>query len=265
MENKFEMIKEIRLKQLEIRNELTICETPTLRDMHIKQLFIETVRKTSQQTWAITGIATANIIMCLLNQISKLDSCPHFKLSLRPDFEVKETHDHYYFNNCRHVIRNTVVLQNGAVMQGVWTKESTILYGLLLEDIFFQTIGTILIENVIIRAKMCQCAIFVSEGHLTVKNCVILGNNSSTQQGIIVSRGARLELINSEITGFCKGIVGYSGSEVDIMSSSICSVEFGSKPLVNCPTYIKKSNFQDCFDYEIDIKEMEGFRDVLMH
>lgn len=87
--------------------------------------------------------------------------------------------------------------------------------------------GNFTLENLILDCRNITCGIFVKSGHVTIKNCKLLGNGiSSTQQGISCSGHSKLTIENSLVENFATGIKLSDQSTLIANKSSInnCSI-----------------------------------------
>ncbi|ENN72066.1 hypothetical protein YQE_11352, partial [Dendroctonus ponderosae] len=105
-----------------------------------------------------------------------------------------------------------------------------------------------------------NCAVLIRTGHVSLKNCKIIGKNSSAKtQGIVVLNGAKLSLIACDLSAFSTGIVGNSGSELEITDSLISKCQSGIKAFEECQINIQNTIIKDCEEFGIIIQTDEDF------
>ncbi|KAJ8979370.1 hypothetical protein NQ317_002959 [Molorchus minor] len=195
-----------------------------------------------------TDVATAELVSARINKKQQVwlknyypSETVMFSTCLASKLETSNSKDIFILNESTHTIRTTGALEKGGVLRGIGE--------------------TVLIENVTIDAKQAQCAILVRSGTGILKNCKIVGDgSSSTHQGIIVLAGAKVELIDCEITGFSTSIVGNSDSTISLQNCEIHDVHFGMKIYDKCCVNLKNSSIHDCREYGVVVETEDNIK-----
>lgn len=261
---------EINVKLMEIRSEIDMYENPVFREILIKrQLNLELSSKNkNQQIWVISDAGTADNYMQLLETVKTYYPTEKllFSTSLTARLEAANSSDIFLLSESKHVINTTGALETGGVLRGIG-EQHKITVTSFIEDVMLDFIaGDVVIENVTIDAKSSQCAILVRKGTGVLKNCKIVGDgSSSTHQGIIVLEGAKVRIIDCDVSGFHTSVVGNSGSNIVIENCNIHNSVNGIQLFDNCVANLSKVNVHDCHNYGIILetqKTSDGNREV---
>lgn len=202
-------------------------------------------------------VATAGNYIKLLQSVEEL--YPNESLSFAPNLMTKlesaSLDDTILISSNKHTIKNEGALIENFFIKGIGNRDDVEVAS-LTDDVMFDCIGdSSVIENITFDCKNTQCAILVRKGHVTIKNCKIVGDHTSTtHQGILVLNGAKLTLLSCDISGFSMSVIGNSGSIIDIKDTVIYNACSGIKVYDNCQMGIYGSTIRDCKEFGIVVE-----------
>lgn len=253
-DKKTKCLMEIHVRLLEIRTDIEIAENPLLRNVIIERYtqLDQISKNVNAQIWLIFDRGTAEQHINYLKQVQTLYPTDDLKFStnLAAKLETANPKDTYILNESSHKILTTGALEKGGTLRGVGVIDKVILTS-DIEDVMLDFKGNeINLINLTVDAKTAQCAILVRQGKCVLKDCKIIGRgNSPIYQGIIVLKGARLELDNCEITGFSTAIIGNSGSFISLKNSDVHHSDAGVKIFDGCNIKIEKTLIRECMEF----------------
>ncbi|XP_050294735.1 protein nessun dorma [Anthonomus grandis grandis] len=259
-----ETLIEINVRLIEIQNEMHLLENELFRKVILKRQQSEQNEVVKYQEinlkpsiWVICKDATATEYITLLKTIEKLypDQSLSFALNLHNKLEsTKSSEIILLSHSSNHVIKEEGALVDSITVKGI---DNIATINSMADDVMFDCIGAeCVFENIIINCIKTQCAILIrQDSNVTLKNCQIIGDESSTtHQGILVLRGAKLTLINCEIKGFSVALVGNSESTIDIKDTVIKGAISGIKIYDNCNISIYRTELRECKEYGVVIE-----------
>ncbi|XP_050502908.1 protein nessun dorma [Diabrotica virgifera virgifera] len=253
-EKRTRALMEIHVHLLEIRTEIEIAENPLLREIIIERYsqLDQISKNTDPQIWLIFDQGTADEHIDFLTEVKSLYPKDNLKFctNLASKLESANTKDTYLINESSHNIFTTGALEKGGVLRGIGSSNKVIITS-DIEDVMLDFKSELVVlENLTIDAKSAQCAILVRQGNCILKNCKITGKgNSSIHQGIIVLKGAHLELENCELSGFSTAITGNSDCKVVLKDCDIYDADVGIKIFDGCSMKLEKVNIRECMEF----------------
>lgn len=120
-------------------------------------------------------------------------------------------------------------------------------------SLLFASDGDLRIENLIINCENVKNGFLIRNGKVTIKNCLIIGNNeSSVTEGLSISGSAEVTIENSVICNFATGITSTDQSRVTVKNSIIKKCNNGIHVLTDTAMVtLEKSSIVDCLEYGI--------------
>ncbi|KAH1000725.1 protein nessun dorma [Dendroctonus ponderosae] len=253
----------VRLAQNQ--HELTLLENETFRSVMLKSGEygnFPPMIEGKPLVWLVTEASTARNHIKLFESIK--EQYQNEQIAFAPSFTEKllsansgdtillSPHQHK-FNHKRYLLENLTI-------KGIGTAQ-VVCVPLLANTTSFDFHGKkSVIENITIDCRKGNCAVLIRTGHVSLKNCKIIGKNSSAKtQGIVVLNGAKLSLIACDLSAFSTGIVGNSGSELEITDSLISKCQSGIKAFEECQINIQNTIIKDCEEFGIIIQTDEDF------
>ncbi|XP_017774290.1 PREDICTED: SHC SH2 domain-binding protein 1 homolog B [Nicrophorus vespilloides] len=258
-DERIQTLMDLNVQIIQIKSEVELLENPVTRNVIIKRSKDLTPEKkiSKPQFWLVFEEGKIDEYFEFLNKVKMFHPNETFKFSPRLStvLETFQANDTVILSKSLHSIRSVSGLENGGCLKGIYDKENTTL-SLLNEDVILDFMGqNVVLENITINAACSQCAILVRAGKTVLKHCKLIGDNhSSTHQGIIVLKGAQLELVNCELSGFCTAIVGNSGSNISIANTEIFDVNYGVKIYDYCTFKAENCTFHDCKEYGLCVE-----------
>ncbi|XP_066141911.1 protein nessun dorma [Euwallacea fornicatus] len=259
-DQRIEGLIKINVRIIEIQNELNLLENEMFRKVILKrQESSDTERFNSDKRhiWIISKGDTASNYIRLLNSVEEL--YPHqsmtFASNLMSKLESANHHDIILLNAEEHTVKTEGALIDNVTIKGVDSRNQVQILS-LAEDVMFNCVGdSIIIENIIFDCKKSQCAVLVRKGHVTMRNCKLIGINScSTRQGITVLNNAKLSLISCDLSGFSTAIIGNTGSSITIEKCLIEKAHCGLLIHENCQTAISTTVIKSCEEFGIVVE-----------
>lgn len=259
-----EHLIEINVRLIEIQNEMHLLENEMFRKIIIKrQQSTEVPNKTEKensQIWLICKNVKASEYITFVKAVEELH--PNESLTFGPDLMLKlesaNSHDTILLSRNKHDIKSQGALIENFTIKGIGNDVEILS---LAEDVMFDCIGdSSQIENITFDCKNTRCSILVRKGEVTIKNCKIIGDSSSTtHQGFLVLNGAKLTLTECEIEGFATAVVGNSGSTVIIKDSIIEGASVGVKVYDNCQLVLNKNTIKNCKEYGVMVQTDQDY------
>ncbi|XP_057671655.1 protein nessun dorma [Diorhabda carinulata] len=253
-DKKTKCLMEIHVRLLQIRPDIEIAENPLLRNVIIeKYSHLDQISKNvDAQIWLIFDEGTAEQHVKYLKEVESLYPKENLKFStnLAAKLETGNPKDIYVLNETNHKILTTGALEKGGTLRGIGATDKVVITS-NIEDVMLDFKGNeVNLVNLTIDAKTAQCAILVRQGKCVLKNCKIIGRgNSSIYQGIIVLKGARLELENCEITGFSTAIIGNSGSFLSVKNCDVHHSDAGFKIFDECEIKLEETLIRESMEF----------------
>lgn len=256
-----ELLVEINVRLIEIQNEMHILENDMFRNVIIKRenAFMKTVEKTKDDPsiWLIFKEGITKEYIRFLEIVEGLypSKSVTFAIDFMSKLESANVNDIILLSECQHKIHSNGAILEDFTIKGVGNRDSVQILS-LADDVALDCVGDyLLIENVTIDCRKSQCAIVIRKGCVTLRNCKVIGNEtSSTCQGILILGGAKVDLTNCEISGFSMGIVSNTGSSINISDCIIHNSGFGLKLYDNCQIFLKNTQIKNCKEYGIVIE-----------
>ncbi|GJQ82467.1 hypothetical protein Trydic_g14458 [Trypoxylus dichotomus] len=225
---KVEILMELHVRIIQIKNEMEVLENPLMRNVILKQQKVSASKKGTAESkyWLMSETSKASEHISFLKQIEQFYPNESFTFALDLAATLVELvhSDVLILNKSKYNLKSVAKFESGAIIKGIYNKEDTIIET-QSEDLMFDISGEVLIENVTLNASTPQCCAVVRNGKLILRNCNLIGDTtSSIHQGIIVLDGSQLEVLDCDIRGFATAIVGNSGSKVSMRNSKIHDV-----------------------------------------
>lgn len=245
-----ELIDEMNLRMLQIKNEMLILENPHLRKIVIKRENVEFPLKNEQkQFWAIQEKGTVEDHVNFLTKV-KQELSPSTTISVATNLtntlEIAKANSTFILKESNYCIKSSGALEIGGRLIGVSERHSTVITTEKTDIMWDFIRGNVELKNITISVKHLKCVILVRTGKTILKNVKIIGNGASTSQGIIVLPGAVLELFNCEIENFSSAITGNAYSNISLTECNIHDVDIGLKILDNCLVNLTDSTINNC-------------------
>lgn len=270
---KVEMLMNLHVRTIQIKNEMEILENPLMRNVILKQQKEIIPEKEASKYWLMCETNKVKDHIDFLKKVEEFYPNEFFGFSsdLATTLVNVNYTDVVLLNKLKYNLKSVAKFECGGIIKGVYEKDETIIES-HSEDLMLDINGEVVIENLTLNASIPQCCIVIRRGKLILKNCSLIGDTkSSIHQGIIVLNGSQLDMMDCDIKGFATAIVGNSGSQISIRNCQIHDVNCGAKVYENCLITIQKSSFHDCKDYGfsiesdkiIDTVERVGSFDVL--
>lgn len=258
-EKDMDILFNIYLQILQIRNEVEILEDPTLRKAYFKnQMQTQTPNQVRTIPENFLVMAEGNVddyTTFLFNAKGDIrNENLKFVSSIYSALENSNGNDKIILNRGEHTLGSSNSILCGGILKGLYSKEETIINS-INDDIMLDCSNDVLLENVTFNVNATQYGIVVRGGHLTIKNCKIVGEGkSSIHQGIIVLDGSKLEMIDCVVSGFFTTIVGNSGSTISLTNCEISNANIGLKLYEKSNLKVELSRFANCKDYGVCIE-----------
>ncbi|XP_066251237.1 protein nessun dorma [Euwallacea similis] len=259
-DQRIEGLIKINVRIIEIQNELNLLENEMFRKVILKRQEssdTECRNLDKHHIWIISKGDMAMNYIRLLNSVEEL--YPHqnitFATNLMSKLESANHRDIILLNTEEHTVKTEGALIDNVTIKGVDSRNQVQILS-LAEDVMFNCVGdSIIIENIIFDCNKSQCAVLVRKGHVTMRNCTIIGINScTTRHGIIVFNNAKLSLVSCELLGFSTAIIGNTGSSITIENSLIEKAHCGLLIHENCQIKISSTVIKNCEEFGIVVE-----------
>ncbi|CAG9768336.1 unnamed protein product [Ceutorhynchus assimilis] len=254
-----ETLIEINVRLIEIQNEINLFENEIFRKVILKRQESSELKSSDDKDdkphiWIVLKNATAKDYIKILQSVEDLypDQTLSFAPNLMSKLESANCEDTFLLSPKIHIIKREGVLIENFTLKGIGNRDFVQIVS-QADDVMFDCIqDSCTIENITFDCKNTQCALLIRKGQVTMKNCKIVGDSSSTtHQGILVLNGAKLTLDSCDISGFSMAIIGNSGSTIDIKNSNIHEGYSGIKIYDHCVMGIYGSCISNFKEYGI--------------
>ncbi|KAF5280441.1 hypothetical protein FQR65_LT03250 [Abscondita terminalis] len=246
----------INIAMANIKTEIEILENPLLRNAVLKkEEKLNMFKKDNTQGITIVPPTEINECISFLKEVQTHigENIVKFKSNLNHALENACAHETILLCKSKHTFENLYSLQQGGYFKGVSAKEDVILIT-YKEDIMFNVFGNLTFENVTIEVYAAQLGILVHQGVLTLKNCsLICPLQLQSQDGVIVSSGATLNVINCDIRGFDKALIVKMGGTLYLKDCTIADANVGLTLYDESFVEMESTKFQGCEDCGISV------------
>lgn len=136
-------------------------------------------------------------------------------------------------------IENSQTQQNVAIIASEENDSTLMLFN-----------GDYTLENVWLDCRNVRLGVWARRGILTLKNCHLIGDaSSSTSNGIVVGDGATCIVENTTIHNFSNGIVCSKGGKVQLKNASLIGcrtgIYFNEDSCIEC----EATKIENCLEY----------------
>ncbi|KAK5648506.1 hypothetical protein RI129_003398 [Pyrocoelia pectoralis] len=253
------------VRMMQIRNEVEFLENPLLRNALLRSReHLSLTRKSNEPSHVVVlqqgkvddYISFLNNVKLHVGQI-----CVQYKPSLDIALANAITDDIIILSNYKHSFGELCALQDGGVLKGLYSKEDTIICS-SKEDNMLDCCGNITFENLTIQVEAAQCGLCLRRGIVTLKNCKLINSVKSHMcDGIIVSSGAIMNIIDCDISGFDRAIVATSVSQVHMTNTKIENVNYGLTIYDNSTVKLNSCQFKNCTEFAIGVETYSDLED----
>ncbi|KAB0800626.1 hypothetical protein PPYR_00931 [Photinus pyralis] len=254
-----------RVRMMQIRNEVEFLENPLLRLALLKRRERLVPKRKGNEPAHVVVLPQGKVddYITFLNHVK-----PHvgatnvrYKPSLNTALIDGATDDVILLSNCRHSFKELYALQNGGVLKGLFGRDDTVVFS-PQEINMLDCCGTCTFENLTIEVQAAQCGLLVRQGTVTLKNCKFVNAvKSHTCDGIIVSPGAILNVIDCDIVGFERAIIANFLSKVHVTNTKIENARFGLTIYDNSTVKLDSCHFRNCCDFAVGVETRNELED----
>lgn len=129
------------------------------------------------------------------------------------------------------------------------------------DSILFAFNGNYTLENLTLDCRNVRTGLWVRDGSVTIKNCILLGDGrSSTGNGIYVSNGATLHLENCLIRKFAIGICCETTAHITIVNTKVLNCNVGLELTEQTAIEMKSSDVGLCHSYGVLFKSRQAMK-----
>ncbi|XP_031623409.1 protein nessun dorma isoform X2 [Contarinia nasturtii] len=239
---KIEDFLRMQLRMIQIRNEIEVLENPVLRRTYENINFKVKPNNNNDQKAKVYSVTNGTLDRQLeyFESIRKLvdgRESVTFLPSLKDCLKMCTPRDYIYLPPGRHSVKWVDPLNSGGLLKAVSalennkadgdinmidSKEMAIVTTEESGSVFLSADGDYTIENVILDCQQVRLGIWIKSGTLTLRNCQLFGNRSSTGIGIAITENAKCILEHTVIKNVGTGITCAAGSTL-IMNQSTLS------------------------------------------
>lgn len=178
--------------------------------------------------------------------------------------------DYIYLPSGRHSIKLLEPLNSSGLLKAVSTeqnnkidsdsnilesKEKTIIAADESDSVFLSFDGDYTIENVILDCRQVRFGIWAKGGTVTLKNCQLIGDrSSSTAIAIAIAGDAKCVLENTLIRNFATGITNEAGGTLIMSQSTVSNCGTGLEASDTANIQIASSQMTNNSDYAVFLK-----------
>ncbi|XP_018321705.1 protein nessun dorma [Agrilus planipennis] len=244
----------LQVRLLEIKHKVEFLENPLIREFleqEESERYNKKSNKTEPENWLIfpEGTPTEHINFLMSVEEKFGSKTVKFCTSLIEALHHGDFNDIFILNDSQHEIKSSGAIEGGGVLRGLNGPDSTTIFSKNDDTMLECNSESTLIENLTLDVSCSKYGIVVRKGKVTLRNCKLVGNfGYSTQQGITVMPTGKLELFNTEISGFTTAVVGSLNSTVVFNGCKIFSANVGLQMFDQCKLVAKNTHFSDCYD-----------------
>ncbi|KAL1490598.1 hypothetical protein ABEB36_013264 [Hypothenemus hampei] len=255
-DSQFDEIAELNVRLIEIQNEISLLENELFRKVILKRQQVSGTIELNDKPGIvmICNEDTTENYINLLQLVQELYKNQPIKirpnLMARLDSSIEK--DTILLAPGTHTIKFEGALLKSIFINGLGSPHQVQIAS-MAENVMLDCLGHLIeMENITFNCQTTQCAILVRTGKVKLTNCKLIGNtSSSTHNGILVLKGAALELISCELVGFFTAVIGNSGAEIIMSNCTLKEAFYGVKVHDDCKLTIRSSVICDCKEYGI--------------
>ena len=264
---------ELHLRLNRIKHEIEILVNPEMREIYENLMFPHRLEDFEGEKRKIFAIAKSGMLSeqeLFISQLKlKIPRCEAKVLwtsSLHEAISNASNASEIYIPSGKHSMKFLEYLNDNLLFSGMTAynkdqivnlneipSEYAVITASENASFLFASDGDLRIENLIINCENVKNGFLIRNGKVTIKNCLIIGNNeSSVTEGLSISGTAEVLIENSTICCFATGITATDQSRLKIKNTLIKKCNNGINVLADTAMVtLDKSSIIDCLEYGI--------------
>lgn len=271
----------LHLRLTLIKAEVELLENPDTRRMYEDIHFPEKPESDTPNNYIVSRNGTIPQHLSYLEAVKKCipdDKSVKIVPSLQDCLKICAPFDHIYIPVGKQKVNPVRVLNSNGSIKAIFdgpTSEAPVedtepnpakaaVIGPIEDDSFLLSFnGAYTLENVTLDCRNVRLGLWLRNGSVTLKNCILWGDaKSATSTGIRVSNGAILTLINCTIKQFACGISGDASANITFIDTKLVQCENGIEVTDETLLSIKTSAVNQSSAYGFVVKSGDNTKRV---
>ncbi|CAO1385391.1 unnamed protein product [Diamesa serratosioi] len=262
---------ELHLRLNRIKHEIEILVNPEMREIYENLMFPHRLEDCEAEKRKIFAIAKSGMLSeqeVFISQLKLKIPCSEAKVlwtsSLHEAISNASNASEIYIPSGKHSMKFLEYLNDNLLFSGMTAfnkdqivslneSEYAVISATENASLLFASDGDLRIENLIINCENVKNGFLIRNGKVTIKNCLIIGNNeSSVTEGISIYGTAEVLIENSVVCCFATGITATDQSRLTIKNTLIRKCNNGINIFTDTAMVtMDKSSIVDCLEFGI--------------